>query len=356
MLVYLATADLARLEAAQDHERAAFFTICRERECELALSLHHLQEIAQLGSRTSVWRRLDTLSLFPTLRCKPATEDVVLRFEIQVEVYRALGFKVDLDRSALDTFFPHVDLDWLREEVENSLPVFAEMRAAYELGASATNAGKEAVSVGPQLNLRRQIDPADLGVEHLDQLLGDVAAGLPPALRQVTEHMFNEVRTAVVDHGTPRRALEVLYGLSDLALTDNLRDDDLALASVYYRVAREEVPRILEKLPVDLGLAEPLIEGLNPYRAPGFSLRLAVQRARRRHPRPDGPGEDIDAAHLSFAPYVDLLFADRHTYGFITQEARDRPKCMDLSAAHRVRRGGSLTRLIGALESHGESA
>src|SRR4051812_42731651 len=83
MLVYLDSAQFDALERASEAERDAFFVSWQAAGCELALSLHHIHEIGQLGDRESLVRRLRVLKRFPLIRGGLANSDAVLRFEIR---------------------------------------------------------------------------------------------------------------------------------------------------------------------------------------------------------------------------------------------------------------------------------
>jgi hypothetical protein len=175
----------------------------------LALSLHYLQEIAQLSDRASVERRFNVLEAFPSIRCKPGGSDVVLKLE------------------------------------------------------------------------------------------------------------------------------EIL---------DRIPDSDLAMMSVFFNSAREEVRKVLNRVEADPSVGEQLVRRLDPYSAPGFSLKSAVQRARKQHPKPDTAGDEIDVEHVGFAPCLDVLFVDKRTLGFVRQEARDHPSLLTSDATGVIERAGTLGR------------
>lgn len=355
MLVYLDSDHLAKLERAPRATKDYFLAAWHDKHCEIALTLHHLQEISQLATRESVLSRLDLLADFPIIRCLPASEALVVQFEIQLQVHELLGRSVDVRRSALDTLFPLATLERIRNEVLASESAFRKMRRAYELTADASNTAKRAQQSG-RLALRRAVDPAALTGDGLRDLVEDAVADLPDETKHIVRAMFEQVRAAILEGGNPRRGLETLFGLSDVAVLGQIPDSDLAPAASYFAQARDEVRNMVVPLGLKPADAEGLVRQLSPYLAPGFALRMAVLRARRPHPRKDEPGDDIDAAHVTFAPYVDLLFVDRRTFAFTAQELRDRPSLLPRSDRCSVASATDIEELADTIAAHRLSA
>jgi hypothetical protein len=311
---------------------------------QLALSLHHVQEIAQLSDRASVERRLKVLELFPAVRCKPAGSNHVTKLEIQLQLFALLGFKLDVRQMSDDTLFPAADLEDLRAATLDMQPLFKLMRRAHEMSADASNTLKQAGQGRPAMSMRRAVDPALLEAEAAEEAFRAALNDVAPDAQTLMRQMFQQVRTAIQSHGSVRRAMENIYKLSGVEIVDRIPDADLAAVSVFFESAREEAQDVLSRVQADPALGEQLVRRLDPYAGPGFALQLAVQRARMRHPKPDNPGDEIDVAHAGFAPYVDLLFADKRTYGFVAQEARDSPDLLTQSGWRTIGRAGTLER------------
>ncbi|HEX8697153.1 MAG TPA: hypothetical protein VF746_32335 [Longimicrobium sp.] len=342
MLVYLDSAHLALLERASISQREAFLSTWRAYECELALSLHHLQEIAQLADRASVEHRLKVLEVFPSIRCKPAGINLVLKLEIQLQLLTLLGFRPDIRRSAVDTLFPKVDISEIRAATIDLQPLFKLMRTAHEMGADASNTSKQASQLGPPVSMRRAIDPPQLDSPAVREAFEAALTDMPPDVQALTRQMYQLVRTSIQDHGSARRALENIYNLAKVEALGRIPDSDLAIVAGFFNSARKEVDEVLSRVGAEPSTGEQLVRRLDPYAAPGFSLQLAVQRARKRHPKPEEPGDDLDVAHVGFAPYVDVLFADKRTFGFVVQEARDNPERLASCSIGAIERAGNL--------------
>lgn len=345
MLVYLDSAHLALLERASAREAQAFLSTWHTCKCELALSLHHLQEIAQLADRASVERRLQAVRSLSRIRCKPAGTDLVLRLEVQFQLLNLLGVEPQVRKVALETLFPEVDFVELHSATVSLQPWFKLMRAAHEMGADASNASKQASQDSPPLSMRRAIDPTQVDAAAVEEAFEAVLKDVPHDVQAVMRQMYQQVRTAIGDHGNARQALASIYNLTEVEVLDQIADTDLAAVSGFFNSARQEVHAILKRVAADPSVAEQLVRRLDPYAAPGFSLQLAVQRARKRHPKPDNPGDDIDVAHIGFAPYVDVLFVDKRTLGFVNQEVRGNSIRLAPGVVSAVERAGTLERV-----------
>lgn len=349
LLVYLDSAHLALLDRAATSERDLFLSVWRSCKCELALSLHHLQEIAQLSDRASAERRLQVLKRFPSVRCKPAGVDLVLRLEIQLQLYRLLGFSPDVRRSATETLFPQATYNEVRVATISFQPLFKRMRIAHEMGANASSTSTRAVQAAKAGNMRRRVDPAILDFLGADEMFEEALASSPPDVGVKMRQVYAQVRNGIQNHGNLRRALEDIYGIASVEFIDEIADDDLAAVSLFFASARSEVPAVFDRVGADPSDSEHLVQRMDPYAAPGFSLQLAVQRARKRHPMPDKPGDEIDVAHVGFAPYVDLLLVDKRTFGFAVQEARDDPKRLASDRLNTIRQAGTLQQAAEAI-------
>jgi len=60
-----------------------------------------------------------------------------------------------------------------------------------------------------------------------------------------------------------------------------------------------------------------LLPKLNPYKMPGYSLGIATNRAWQLSGNSAEAGNQIDDAHVTFAPYMDVLFVDKRTFAFL---------------------------------------
>jgi hypothetical protein len=348
MLVYLDSAHFALVERADSQARDHFFRLWVEAKCEAALSVHHLQEIAQVADAASVARRFAAMADFGTLRGGQASSDQALRLELQIEFFRMLGFGVDAQHSGLDSLFAPADLRVLQATTVALQPIFRLMREAHTLGADAENTSKQATLAGPPLNIRRRITPEILEASAAHPALQE-AADSNPEVAETMRAMSNLVESKIREHGTVRAALEDLYNLVDVDVRDTLLDSDLASASVFFAAAREEAESVLRAIGRDLEDRDALVRKLNPYQLPGFALQLAVQRGRKRHPKADRAGDQLDVAHLGFAPFVDVLFVDKRTLGFISQEGRRQTASLPADASTNIFRAGTLNQVAGII-------
>jgi hypothetical protein len=336
VLIYLDTAHLALLERTAAADATKFWSAWQTCECELALSLHHLQEIGQLSDRASVERRLKALEPFSVIRSLPAGSEQVLRIEVQVQLFQKLGFSIDGRKSVMDAVFPPAQLSELKGMI-GFQGLFKQMRAALELGTEGSNLAKQAAQQEDHQASHMEVDPELILEAALADLPNDVAGWM--------RQLFQQIGQTVLEQGTVRGGLERIYGLEGLEIMAKIPDSDLPAASIYFNCAREEIAAVLERAGAPLSRTDQLLNLLDPYQAPGFALQLAAERARQLHPKPDQPGDQIDVTHIAFAPYVDLAFVDKRTLGFLTQEARDRPQLLSKDLIQNIRRAGTLDRV-----------
>jgi hypothetical protein len=319
MLVYLDSAQFDGIERATPAARVAFFETWRIARCELALSLHHLQEMGQLSDASSLSRRLDVLREFPVIRCLPASSASVLRSEI-----RALLENVLLEsRVALfrDQFFPLADRAILAAQTLGTQTLFHVMADAIKTSTSAELLSKQARPVAPLKLSKADIDWDELYRDSLTMVAE--ASGAGSELHQVLLTMFDQTFERIRGHGSARNALVSLFGLSAVEVVRKIPDDDLSSALVFYSTARAEAVALASEHHID---PEPLlsrVNGISMYDCPGFRLKLAAQRGRRTHPKEPEPGDQIDEDHVMFAPYVDLLIGDKRTVGFVSQRTKN---------------------------------
>lgn len=341
MLVYPDSAHFDYLERASPSETARFQTVWSKAGCELVLSLHHLQEIAQLADGPSIARRLETIRLFPIVRGVTATSDLAVRFEIQAQIIELLGYGINRRRSAVDTLFPAASFQEVAAAFSINRPILRRMREPLQMAADASNLTK-----GQQRpSLRRRIPQDEASRLSARQLALHALEGHPPEVQELALELFDRVESQVTGTGTIRAALETLYELTTVSARRAILDPDLAAMSGFFQTARDQVGDVSVKLGIDPDRVLEAVESLEPYACPGFALQLAARRARGSHMKPDQPGDEVDLAHLAFAPHVDLLFADKRTVAFIQQEASKPQGNLIPRLTENVKRVGSLAQM-----------
>lgn len=261
--------------------------------------------------------------------------------EIQIQLSQLLGFSVDIQETARHNLFPASHLTDLMSSLDLQ-DKFHQMRVAYGLGADGANSSKAAAREEPQLDPNAPIDPELLNSPETEAAFQAAVADLPADAAVLMHQLYHQVRAALLEQGTVRKGLEAIYGLQNVHIREQIPQSDLAAVSVFFKTARTEAASICSQAGLSELQCEPFIDQLDPYAGPGFALQLAAQRARRLHPKPDEPGDEVDVGHLAFAPYVDLAFVDKRTLGFISQEARDRPNLLAPAFTENIVRAGTL--------------
>jgi hypothetical protein len=351
VLVYLDSAHLALLERATPADATTFWSAWTASNCELSISLYHLQEVGQLANRANAERRLRVLEEFPVIRSGGVGSAHVISMEIQLQIAQSAGYRVEIQKTARQTLFPVTNLTQLMSSL-GFQDIFHQMRAAYGLGADAANISKEGARQKPLLDPTAPIDPETFNSPETKAAMEAALAELPSDAAVLMRQLYEQVSATLIEHGSVRTGLEAIFGLQNVAMRDRIPHSDLAAVSVFFNTARaEKSASLCSKIGLTEAQCEQLVDQLNPYAAPGFALQLAAQRARQLHPKPDEPGDEVDVGHLAFAPYVDLAFVDKRTLGFIVQEARDRPHLLAPEFTKNIVRAGTLEQVARAIQS-----
>jgi hypothetical protein len=184
-----------------------------------------------------------------------------------------------------------------------------------------------------------------LAAETWPSVIDEVFAHLPevtPEVRAAFSAMFARVK----QHRSARSMLVDAYGLGEVEILKRIPDDDLVSAYVFYSAAREEAKKLAIESGEAPGHFDGVVNAINMYDAPGFSLKVAIRRGRRPHPKEAEPGDQTDEDHISFTPYVDLLLADKRTVSYLRQEATRLPNLLHKSLVDRVRRVADVKGVI----------
>jgi hypothetical protein len=342
VLIYLDSAHFDWLERASVEARECFFSAWRSVGGELALSLHHIQEIAQLDGIESLRRRSNVLMQFPVIRGPFAGSATVREWEVRMQLLELLtAGTASMTDSGREQFFPRVEPTLLADILEGQQELFHRARSVFELSSNAENLSKQA---GP--TPRRLPDHVDW--EQLMVQAEEVIAQAAPTAeeREALRAGLQFVAPYVQRAGSARGAIIELQGLSEVRNVGMVPDANLTELAMFVGVAREIVAQMAAASPRFASTLAEVLPGLDLFAAPGTRLRAALHRARMLHPRKAEPGDQLDEDHVVFAPYVDVLFADKRTVSFLQQESRDRPLLLRPASIANVLRAKDLTHTV----------
>lgn len=356
MLIYLDTSHLDMLERLRRSDPARFACFIEQwtaREYVIALSLNHAQELAQLADETSRQRRLDVIGQFPrdhirfSYRGSADLLDVELVVEIRVLAGGGRKPVEEIQRLLFaQTFDDFTTI--VAENVEASHRGFAT-RSILAAGLNElAKVGRDIETLCAEYNLPKS-DLTDPNVDW-EQMGRLMESTLPKNVEDTPSGrmllgFIRQMNDLVKTHKNIRGAFEELYGLRGMEVTPTLRSTDLPAAHVFFSSAREKVKQIAEALNIPLPFLMALLPKLNPYKMPGYSLGIAINRARQLSGNRAETGDQVDDSHITFAPYVDALFVDRRTFAFLHQELRDRPELLVPLPDERVRFAGTVDQL-----------
>lgn len=320
MLIYLDTAQLAWLEGASESEQSEFVTTWQKFGCELAVSLQILQEIQKRGSPDNVSARLGTLQQLQPLRGIPAASAGVMMLEITEQIrQRVAGVSDDyLSRCRRHLFPPLSKATLCAAIAQHSI----ELVRFNMIGQAQAILQGDARVLTP-LRKGMRVDPVDLA-EFIRGIRKQVLEGL--SANQATEvfrvsgdRAINAIHDAEGDlwEANLRR-----LGISELACLKQLHPEDFSKAAGFVEMARSFAADVATGAGTNPSTVLALVNELRPNDAPGYSLEMAVARARTRHSRGPTAADQVDEEHVSFAPYVDLMFVDKRTKAYIEEEVR----------------------------------
>ena len=151
-----------------------------------------------------------------------------------------------------------------------------------------------------------------------EQLSPGMGPGASPFLA-IGEGVIRDVKEA---DGDVWAASLRAWGLADLKCLGDIRGEDHTKAAGFLEAARHAADDIAAELGVREAQVLELVDDLRPYEAPGYSIEMAVSRARIAHNMEPTASDQVDEEHVAFAPYVDLMFVDKRTRGYVESERR----------------------------------
>lgn len=358
MLVYLDSGDIANLERVATRSPLAFDKFVTEWDtlgCELALSLHHAQEIAQLADDHSRERRIQLVDRFPKVRYELGGSDKIIRLEASVQL---VGRAASRSRSYIENIRPSLfqerGTEGFKRAVFESGHLLRMFGEAHGLSAQARQATR---GVSRPRSFRRQTKDM-MDTDALRQQMEETLEkeGHTEEVRDFMRQTFNAIVSSLQTAHNMRRALEQVYGLSGVQCLSRVSDDDLPRVATFFRLAEElalELSQLFE-LPVEDLNAQ--IQNLDPYECPGLVIEMALSRAQDASAQTAEISDEPDRAHAVFIPYVDVCFADRRTVGFLEQESakpHNATISQSMTSLFRSGRPESLLSLIASIQQPG---
>lgn len=354
MLVYLDSGDLANLERLSAQEPAPFERFLAEwdaRGCVLALSLHHAQEIAQLADENSRVRRLSLLERFPGARYEAGGSHKVVTFEAMIQVLAKASHSVpDYAGAVGPVLFQETGLEGLKVTVLEYGNLLRAMESAQGIAAAARNSTRGTRlphSYRKQTRERMNLPAARTAME---QALSTV--GLTEQVRGMMRATFDALSTSMEHSANLRSAFEKAYCVEGYDCIRTVDDDDLPRVATFFSVAKDAIRELAPALGLPIDRCLELVPSLDPYDCPGTRIEMSVSRAQDASGQVAEVADEPDRAHVTFLPYVDVLFADRRTVGFFQQEAQNgkRPEALKHHAA-KLHKSGPATTIIRSIDA-----
>jgi hypothetical protein len=343
MLVQLDTGDIANLERLflRDPEKCRMLIAeWNANGLALALNLHHAQEIAQHASTESRKRRLQIIELFEDIRFGGMAEFGVIRQEVAV-LLDAVGNEEPARFEGLrDFFFPKSSAEDFAQYLLSNAAALQKMRVPIE----QTIAVRTVPIKGKRTLKNRVLTPDSNAVAEARFRHELSKSSLSPSERRLAIEFYLGLAKSFDGQPNVRAALELHYGLKGIKWVAGCPDSDLSLAASFADTARELLIAgrgILPQTPSE----DELINGIDPYSAPGVRIQFALHRAQTAAGSPK-PAHETDRSHAVFAPYVNVIFLDRQTATFLEQESRRAPHLLPQTDLQTVRPSGPIEQLM----------
>ncbi len=290
------------------------------------------------------------LDLFPKIRCSYLGSGSAIQLEIRAQLL-GVANGVEAQYAELrDELFPVTTQKAIKETTLGIETKFKKSRVLFELSAEMENVWKTGMA-----ELQRLLDAEGLTEEvrrrQARTMSGPAAAEALRALVSMGETPrelcpgLERLAQCIEEEGDAQSGFESFLGVKGLEITSEVPQSDLKDVANFFMLARQEASSLERELGTHSGDIQSLVRKLNPYQCPGFSLRVAVKRARARHPKQAEAGDWIDDDHLVFAPYANIAIVDKRTIDFAQQEVRRDVALVRPGAAKGLRKAGTLEQL-----------
>jgi hypothetical protein len=350
VLVYLDTAHLAWLEHAlltSPPAARAFLDGWHAVGCELAVSYHHVEEIAQLETTRTRTRRLMTLWEFGrSIRYSGLGSGSVFELEIADQLRGLAGIRPPAPLHAFRArLFPASTADRIALEVTTAIPGLRRNRTFRGLSAWAGTQWKTMREYARRHGIAFPLSgKLPFTPEAAEMLVANISKLKIPHELNAVPDVIERIRRAGAGRYSQRRATEYLFALDDTRAARMAPKADLAELGTFMHIARTVAAHIDASRTPNTQPTTPLVAALDPYACRGARLRLARLRAQANTRTPDVPSDGVDADHLVYAPYVDVMFVDKRTREYLVQEARrDKGRLLPSESIRGIRQAGSLT-------------
>jgi hypothetical protein len=302
-----------------------------------------------LADEDSIRARIDVLRSFPVVRGLSASSATVLEMEVTCELLRAIGRTVPTLDQLRERLFPRIDIDDVVEDIVAFRRASRWARSAMTSSADARNYSQQAETQQRQHTSQEQSARSSVPLRYklVAMMTRYAIYGLTkivPRLTPLRELVDGGPQRKKVNHTS---ILMSVMGVTDLGMPKDFPEEDFVPIYMFH----QEVKRILRSIrseDVESGQHHNLLQQISPYSCLGYSLQMAVKRARMRQPKPYIVSDEVDADHIIFSPYVDCMFVDKRTLEFVRQEVR-RGSTLPHGAGANLKRNGPLSAVLDAV-------
>jgi len=355
MLVYLDSAHFALLERLYDEDQinlTQFVKQWNDRGIILALSLNHAQEIAQIDTEINRNRRINCIGLFPchNIRYSPRGSLGLLELEIHSEILSVLGKSPLSVEEIQEILFVQMFQDFASVIIDN-ISIFQDSyllrRTTSKIQNTLKIISRELKIILPTNSRKTCFNDPNFDWSMFDRIIFSM---LPPGCEGTQAGQFliafiSGMNERVKQKKNIQKAFEDILGLNSLKYQPPIEPQDQVAVAEFISTAWEVIIYLANRYKIPTDHLARILPMLHPYKIPGYSLGIAVERARQLSGNQASAGDMMDAAHIAFAPYVDILFVDKRTLTYLRQELRDRPNHQISPSDGRICSAGTIDEL-----------
>jgi hypothetical protein len=353
MFIYLDTSQIFEITKLLDIDKESsdlFFRQWNEKAAVLCLSFSHLKEIAQLKDKKSRKTRFAVLQRFNYLCFTPLESSSIIRMEATIQMLDHISKKGITIQLPKTNIWKKTTSDFLYDYVETNRDKLLEARKYYTAASEIEEVFKPVKKLLIKYGISR-FESLSANTAKLEEATRIIVEGSEPAnqKRGSSNISFEKVLAVVRKTGTLSSALISHLELDGLSDIKKRYLSDAGSLSVLFKMAREAIPHVAELSGESQSEATRAISYIEPAKCPGFSLRMALIRGFLSSDKKNKPSDWLDATHIVYAPYVDILFADKRTHDYLHKETRNQRYRIEQSLLSNIRRIVPMNALLGEI-------
>ena len=151
-----------------------------------------------------------------------------------------------------------------------------------------------------------------------------------------------------------KKVFIIIFSLLTISSCKSFLEEDIGFTGKFFETALSFAGITTELKGQRVVTMWEVITELDPYECPGYSLAMAVERARHLSELHSEPGSIVDMQHVMLMPYVDVAFVDRRTFEFLQAGTRREKRPIPKARITNICKQHSLDSLRVEIESRSD--